>query len=280
MAQLEAAGLTGREREFEVLGGEGEESSGEGEEPSAEGEEPSRLVNVVATIPGPSPSVFLLAAPYDTPEGDGFPMIGANEGGSGTALLLELARVLAHRDFHYTIWLAFLDAEADTEDASGQRVMLRGSGALIEDLQKRGELMRVRLGVVFDQVGDADLRISRDLFSHRLYREAFWDAAARLGRSDAFPPDAPYESPITAHRQFRSGELRRVVAIVDTRYGGDEAPGIYWRTEDDNLEHCLPESLETVGIVTLEAMNDIAAHLQKIDRFVYAPQAPAAVRAP
>ncbi len=264
--RLEADGIEVREHEFA--------------DPAAPEGETRQLVNLIARIPGRSPSVFLLAAPYDTPSFDSFEFVGANEGGSGTALLIELAQVLAHRNFPYTVWIAFLDGESDVETNSGSQLVLRGSHAMASDLKARGELSRVRLAVVFDQVGDADLSISRDLFSHRLYRETFWSAAARLGRSDAFPPDAPYESPIVAHRQFYARDLRRVVAIVDTRYGGDEVPGVYWRTEDDTLEHCSPESLETVGLVTLEAMNDIAAHLQKIDRFVHSPLAPSDAGAP
>ncbi len=118
---------------------------------------------------------------------------------------------------------------------------------------------------------DADLRVARDLLSHRIYREEFWRAAARLGHSDAFPPGASFESPVASHRVLAAVGLRRVVALVDTSFGGDEPPGLYAGTEDDDLEHCSADSLEAVGKVALEALDKISQRLAKIDRFAESP---------
>jgi hypothetical protein len=135
------------------------------------------------------------------------------------------------------------------------------------------EVQRIRLLVFFNRVGDSDLRIARDLLSHRVYREEFWRAAARRGRSEAFLPSQSFESSDEGHGSFRAAGLRRVVAIVDPSFGGDEPPGVYANSEEDDLEHCSAQSLETVGVVTLDALEVIARRLAKIDRFADSPLA-------
>ena len=62
-----------------------------------------------------------------------------------------------------------------------------------------------------------------------------------------------------------------MVAIVDTSFGGDEPPGSYANTKDDDLEHCSSQSLEIVGVVTLETLGRLAQRLERIDRFADAP---------
>ncbi len=264
-AQLEELGLEVKENAYEVKIGNADE--------------PLRLVHLTAIVPGESPDVFLLAAPYDTQHFDSFRFVGANEGGSGPALLLELARVLSTRGLPYTVWLTFLDGEAEFDDGSGGVAELVGSYAFALELSALGVLPRIRLAVVLNQVADADLVIARDLYSYTRYRETFWSVAEDLGRAEAFPPNADFETPNAAHRSLREQGLRRVVAIVDTRYGGDEVPGVYWRTEDDDLDHCSAESLETVGLVTLETLDVLSQQLSTIDRFARSPLAEAPTEA-
>ena len=104
-----------------------------------------------------------------------------------------------------------------------------------------------------------------------MYRDLFWDAAHRLGRDAEFARDPGFESPATGHRAFLEQHLRRVVALVDNRYGAGDPPGSYWRSEDDTLLRCSPESLVAVGQVTLEALSEIGRRLEKIDRFARSP---------
>ena len=121
--------------------------------------------------------------------------------------------------------------------------------------------------IYINRVGDADLRIARDLMSHRIYREEFWKAAAALDRTYAFPRDAAFENAGVAHRYLAQIGFRQIVSIVDTSFGGDQPPGLYAGTAQDTIERCSPESLETVGVVTLGALDAISARLGKIDRF-------------
>jgi len=65
--------------------------------------------------------------------------------------------------------------------------------------------------------------------------------------------------------------VRPVLAIEDTAFGGEDPPGIYADTEDDDLAHCAPESLGVVGAVSLAALETIGDRLAKIDRFARSP---------
>jgi len=253
--------------ELEKLGVRVEERRVEGP-PGPDGA-PQELVNLVAVIPGNSPQIFVLAAPYDTRRFESFPFIGANDGASAPALLLELARAIQVSPLRYTTWIVFLDGEAPRAAgaADDAEPALAGSNALARELLAEPAAAPVRLVVLFQQVGDVDLHIARDLRSHRLYREEFWLAAARLGRKDVFRPQDPFESPAGSHEAFLAAGFRGVVLITDPSYGGDEPPGAFANSEDDTPEHCSPQSLASVGVVTLETLDQIGGRLAKIDRF-------------
>ena len=231
------------------------------------------IESLVAVVPGASPDLFVLATPYDTRYFESFEFVGANGASSGAAVLLELARVLSRDPLPYTTWLAFLDGEAalGRGGPGDETKAWAGSAELARAWREDASLGSIRLLLYLAQVADADLRIARDLRSHRDYRETFWDVAVRLGHADVFAPGQAYEAPPAGHVPFLAQGVRRAVLIMDTSFGGDEAPGFYADTEDDTLERCSPESLEAVGEVTLVALREIGARLAKIDRFADAP---------
>ena len=232
---------------------------------------PLEVVNLVGVIPGSLPGLFVLAAPYDTRRFESFRFIGANDGGSGAALLLELARMLAANPLPYTTWIVFLDGEALPRGPGDPGPGRHGSRMLARRLVELDAIPAVRLLVVFNRVGDADLRIARDLLSHRAYREEFWRAAKRLDLGASFSPTSPYDSVVASHVPLAQAGVRSVVAIVDTSFGGGAPPGAYADSEDDDLAHCAPESLDSVGRVSIEALDTIARRLVKIDHFADLP---------
>jgi hypothetical protein len=245
---------------------------------------PQQVFNLLATIPGASPQLFVLTAGYDTRPFDSFRFVGANDGASAPALLLELARVITARPLPYTTTIAFLDREMPRAGDPTGPPQLIGSSMLASELTAQGGGANVRLVVSFLDVGDSELRISRDLRSHRLFREEFWLAAARMGRTEAFKPGDRFESPVGSQTAFLDAGLRGVVLITDSSFGGDEPPGAYANSEDDTPERCSPQSLATVGMVTLEALDQIGQRLAKIDRLATkgvtgASQAPAGTQA-
>lgn len=229
-------------------------------------------VHVQGVIPGRSEDVILLAAPYDSWSDGDSAILGANDGASGPALVLELARALVARERPYTLWLLFIDGDsAESRDSSPGHRSLSGSRALARDLSERGALDRVRLAVFFNQVADPDLQLARDLRSHRSYREMFFESARALGHPEVIPSDPAFETPEASHEPFLDVGLRRVVAIVDDRFGGTQSPGVYWRSKDDDLRHVSVESMGIAGQLSLDALRSIEARLQKIDRFAERP---------
>lgn len=239
----------------------------------SQGYGPLALTHLAAALPGKSSDRIVLVAPYGSGQYDGFAFTGANDGASGAALLLELARVLAGHSLPYTLELVWLEGEGRLGHGSAEERELRwvGSQSLADHWAETGRLGGIRLLAVFNRVCDADLRIARDLGSHREHREAFWKAARRLGRAEAFPAGSSYETVKSSHEAFRKRGVRPVLAIEDTAFGGDEAPGLYAESEQDVTAHCAPESLEAVGAVAIEAVQTIAARLAKIDRFARTP---------
>ncbi|MEN8184330.1 MAG: M28 family peptidase [Myxococcota bacterium] len=227
--------------------------------------EPLEVHNLVGVLPGESRDVFVLAAALDTRHFETFDHAGANRA-SGAALLLELAALFARDPLPYTVRLVFLGAEVPQAELL-PRQALWGSRLLVNELEDEGILDRARLAVFFGQVADAELTIARDLGSHRVYRDAFFKAARRMGHENEFPQSAGFDSVDSGHSVFFAARVRRAVVISDPRYGGEEPPGIYHHTEQDGLERLSPESLQVVGEVSEQAIRDIAALLTRVDRF-------------
>jgi hypothetical protein len=276
LAELGALGVEVREIETPIPdvalpatpseGGEGDDPPPEDSAKASPAADVARsLRHVVATLPGESPNLFVLVAPFDGALGHP-PPLGGNEGASGAALLLELTRVLSTRTLAYTTRVVFLEGEGSVERLGPH---WRGSRGLALHMEEEGELDSIRLLVALDRICDADLHIARDIGSHRMYREEFFKAARRLRRQGAFPGGQSFERVHASHLPFLDRGVRGSVAIVDTHLGragaedGDETAGPSGR--------CVSESLETVGLVTLETLDTIARRLEKIDRFSRSP---------
>ena len=236
-----------------------------------EAEPPLLLENLAAVIPGESSDLILLMAPYDTRAYQSFEHRGVNEGGSGAAVLLELARSIAREPLPYTVWFAFLDGEAPIGPDALAVPSHFGSRGLARRLVELDTVAHIRLGVMLDRVCDADLEIARDLGSHRIYREEFWRSASRIGRGEAFPSRAAFQSPRSSQEALKAVGVTRIVTLTDTSFGGDEPPGLYAGNPDDTIERCSKESLETVGLVTLETLDTLSGRLARIDRFSRSP---------
>ncbi len=237
----------------------------------SEDDEASEATHLLATLPGESSDRFLLAASYDTRALPGIEFVGANASASGPALVLELARVLSQRPRAYTVVVALVDGDLLPAIRPGGR--FPGSRSFASWLADGGDggFAKIRFAVFFQQVADLDLSIARDLRSHPIYREFFWEAARALGRGIYFPGDANVESVDAGHLEFIDRGLLRTVVISDPRYGGSDVPGRYAGSDQDTVEHCSRDSLGIVGDVTLEALDRISAQLARIDRFHRSP---------
>jgi hypothetical protein len=158
------------------------------------------------------------------------PVPGANDGASGVAVLLELARVLPALNPARPIWLAFFDLEDGGGAAGGEWIL--GSRALAADLPSTPAA-----AIIVDMVGDADLQLHYEVNSDPLLRETIWGTASSLGFEGFIP--SPRHSMIDDHVPFLERGIPTVL-IIDFDYP-------YHHTTQDTLDKVAAGSLEQVG---------------------------------
>jgi glutaminyl-peptide cyclotransferase len=219
-----------------------------------EGKFPVR--NFVAKFPGTKDGIIVIASHYDT----NYPLrntsyVGANDGGSSSGLLLELANQL--HGLHdkpregYSVWLVWDDAEEamkpETELAFAED-SLYGIRHLAEKWQADGTLKKVRAFLLADMIGDADLNIDRDLDSTPWLESVVYEAATRVGFQSHF--FAVTRQVTDDHTPF----MQKGVAcadLIDFEYGYDN---VFWHTSQDTVDKLSPKSLEITGVVLLETV--------------------------
>src|SRR5262249_49916126 len=113
-----------------------------------------KMANVVARIPGAASERILLTGHYDTKLFRQFRFVGANDGGSSAAMLLEMARVLKERKNPYTIELVFFDGEEATLKEWTGTDHTYGSRHYVDTAKADGSLAKVRAMILFDMVAD------------------------------------------------------------------------------------------------------------------------------
>jgi glutaminyl-peptide cyclotransferase len=195
------------------------------------------ITNILATRQENPP--ILLMAHYDSrfyadsdpnPANHNLPVPGANDGASGVAVLLELARVLPA---NAPVGLLLFDAE-DQGRIDGWDWIL-GSRAFVEALDYRPESV-----ILLDMIGDADLNIYKERNSDPGLTNEIWAIAARLGHQDTFIPEYKYAM-IDDHTPFVEAGIRAAL-LIDFDYP-------YWHTLEDTPDKIAPRSLQIVGDV-------------------------------
>lgn len=213
------------------------------------------LRNVIATIPGTEPGYIVIGAHHDTKDAiPGF--VGANDGASGVAVVLELARALPKPFPGPSIAVALFDGE----EARGSRPFevdgTRGSDQYVEHAAEGRRvhgvppLDEIEAMVLFDMVGDCDLRVPMEANSDPALYDAFAAAAPEVfdGRTIPISDD---------HVPFLDRGIP-AVDLIDFTYGPGGSPGEWWHTPEDTLEKVCPESLGAVGEAALPALTEIA----------------------
>lgn len=218
-----------------------------------------RMVNLIAEIPGRRADVILVGGHYDTKYYPDRRFVGANDGGSSAALLLELARGLAGGVREHTVWIAFFDGEED-RDPQFNRAGLHGSRHMVVELTRTGQLARVRAAVVLDMIGDRDLDIRRDAGSAPWLNDILWTTAHRLGHGRHFLDETVAIE--DDHVPFRRAGVAAAL-LIDYTYGRTADGRGFWHTPDDTLDKLSPRSLQVVGDVLLGAWPEIEAALRR-----------------
>jgi Iap family predicted aminopeptidase len=235
LAQLKAAGVAAREDAWDAQTPIG----------------PIRMVNLIAMIPGRRTDRIALATHYDTKLFRDFRFVGASDGASSTAGVLELARVLQGRQNDYTIELLFFDGEEAVVDWYRNNDNTYGSRRYVQTAQKAGTLAGLKALVLLDMIGDRNLNIMRDSNSTRWLTDIVWGSAAKLGyRANFLPQESTIEDD---HVNFVKAGVPSV-DIIDLDYPA-------WHTVQDDLDHVSARSLQIVGDVVVDALPQIERRL-------------------
>ena len=192
--------------------------------------------NIIASRTSEVPEIILGAhydsrrlADRDPGPGSSGPVPGANDGASGVAVLLELARTLPADSV--PTWLVFFDAE-DDGDLDG-REWIMGSRAFVAALK-----FHPRAVIIVDMIGDADLNLYIERNSDAALSTEIWAQAAKLGYKQQFIQKAKY-SMLDDHTPFLEVGIP-AVDIIDFDYP-------YWHTAADTPDKVSAQSLQIVG---------------------------------
>ncbi len=219
-----------------------------------------RMVNLVATVAGAGKDRIAITGHYDTKLFREFRFVGASDGGSSAAFLIELARVLKARKNAMTYELIFLDGEEARLRDWGGRDNTYGSRHYVEAAKRDGSIATLKANVLVDMIGNRELRIKRDTNSTPWLTDIIWDAARRQKLDMYFVSDSGAVE--DDHFPFLAAGVPSVDIIDLDRY----AELGKWHTPQDTLDAVSARSLQIVGDVVLAALPQIEARLTKPSR--------------
>ena len=221
---------------------------------------PIEMVNLIVRLPGKRADRLLITGHYDTKRSKDFKFVGASDGGSSGAMLIELARVLKDQPRELTYELVWLDGEEavcwDWYECGkpGAPDNTYGSRHYVQTGLKDGSLKTARAMVLLDMVGDRDLRIKRESHSTSWLTDIVWAAAKKVGHGAAFPDEEAGQI-ADDHLPFLEAGVPSV-DIIDLEYP-------HWHRATDNLDNVSERSLRIVGEVVVAALPEIEKRLLK-----------------
>lgn len=212
-----------------------------------EGQFPVR--NLIAKFPGSKDGIIVIAGHYDT----NYPLrntgyVGANDGASSTAILLELANQLRGKKRDgYSVWLVWTDGEEAVKQWSSTD-SLYGTRHLADRWQKDGTLKKIKAFIVEDMIADADLNIEHEMGSTPWLEALILQAATDLGyQSHFFARSIPVEDD---HLPFVQKGVPSA-DMIDLDYGYND---VFHHTPQDTLDKLSTKSLEISGKVIMRVI--------------------------
>jgi Zn-dependent M28 family amino/carboxypeptidase len=226
-----------------------------------------KIANVIAELPGESTDVIVVSSHYDTKLFKEFKFVGANDAGSSTGALLEIARVMAAKQKpRLTYWFVFFDGEeafcrewddchnpnpADPKNPLPDNTY--GSRHFVAQLLERNELKRVKATILLDMVGYKNLRLGRDEMSTAWLQDIVWQTAKQIGYGSQFN-DARESVGDDDHAPFLRAGLDALDIIQLNSYP-------YWHTKEDTLDKISAKSLKIVGDTVIVSLPKIEERL-------------------
>ncbi|MBS1841887.1 MAG: M28 family peptidase [Acidobacteria bacterium] len=211
---------------------------------------PITMKNILVKIQGERPGIILLGTHYDTSRLDAQDrplsnFVGADDGGSSTGLMLEVARQLCPKRGRYAVWIAFLDGEEAVQHWSNTDSRY-GSREMAAKFSLSGDLPKIKAFVLADIVGGKNARIPRETSSTKWLVDLVYSTAVRLGYGSLFVNE---DSGATDdHDSFLDRKVPSVDVIAYFSNNG------YWHTPQDNMEQISAKTLGQVGHVFLEVV--------------------------
>src|SRR2546423_2773947 len=227
-----------------------------------------KMVNVTAELPGESSDVIIISSHYDTKYFKEFKFAGANDGGSSTGALIEIARVLAAQKTKpkFTYWFVFFDGEEafchEWEDCknftrAGTTKELPdntyGSRYMVEQLIAKGQLKRVRAMILLDLMGYKELQLGRPDLSARWLVDIVWQTARDIGYGSYFVNSREGVDD-DDHKPFLRAGVDALDVIQLATYP-------YWHTKEDTLDKISAKSLKIVGDTMIVSLPKIEERL-------------------
>ena len=243
--QLAAIGLTVQEQSFV------------GQTPLG----PIDMVNLIVTLPGKRTDRILFTGHYDTKlfkPGERF--VGASDGASSGAFLIELARVLKDQPREFTYEFVWFDGEEavvdwNTKLPNGSPDNTYGSRYYVQAAQKAKAIGSLKAMILIDMIGDRDLQIRREQQSTTWLKDAIWGAAKRIGHGKVFLDEETLIE--DDHLPFLAAGVPSV-DIIDLDYD------CCWHKVTDDLPAVSARSLQIVGDVVLAALPEIVKRAQTL----------------
>jgi glutaminyl-peptide cyclotransferase len=215
-----------------------------------------KMVNIRTVVGGPSTAKrIIVAGHYDTKLFKHVKFVGANDGGSSAAFLIELARALVRAPLATPIELLFLDGEEAVRPEWEDPDNRYGSRFYVDAARKDGTLGTIQALVLVDMIGDRDLRIKRESQSSAWLTEVIWGVAAGLGRSQFVNEEIAV---IDDHLIFLEAGVP-AVDLIDFEYPA-------WHTPEDTLDKVSAASLQVVGDVVLTSLHAIEKRISERGR--------------
>jgi len=221
------------------------------------------MVNLRASLPGRRHDRILISGHYDTKLIRDSVFVGANDGASSAAILIELARVLKNRPREFTWEFVWFDGEeaicfdwSECRAPDGSPDNTYGSRYYVQAARAASEVARIRAMILLDMVGARNLRARRDTgFSAPWLVDLIWSKAHVMGHGSTFV-DSEYPVGGDDHQPFAEAGIP-AVDIIDLA----DFPQWHNMVCCDDLNHVSARSLRIVGDVVVASLPDIEKHL-------------------
>ncbi len=217
------------------------------------------MKNILAVLPGRRPEMIAIACHYDT-KMMSETFVGANDGCSGVALTLELARQLHGKskdERAFTYLFAFLDGEEAVVDWRAKYEDVPDNCYGSRRLANQDDRFPIQTVILLDMIGDADLELVYEKSSHPDLNDLFTQTAKDVFGIDLFGGMKEIQDD---HIPFKEAGMPRVIDLIDFDYGPGNS---YWHKPADTVEHCSARSLERVGTLVMAALPRVEGWLEK-----------------